>query len=212
MNLETKPDTKERRTTGVQRQGRAARVLNAILDASCEELSETGYAALRIEDVAARAGVNKTTIYRRWPTKVELVTDAIKSHLQEQSTASLPDTGSLREDLLVYFQTMLASLEQPLYRGILLALNSHLDPTLDELGRELRTKNRRIRAGLVERGIERGELPRKVDAELVANLISSPILLSALHHGEPVTASYIESIVDTVLAGTAANAFRANLN
>ena len=212
MEPEAKADNLERRTTGIQRRGRAARVVNAVMQAAVEELAEVGYAALRIEDVANRAGVNKTTVYRRWPAKIDLVCDAIQSHMQERAAEPFPDTGSLRGDLIAYFEGLVASMKQPLYRGILLALNSHMDPTLDALGRELRAKNRQFRAGLVQRGIERGELPSSVDAELVANLVSSPILLRVLHHGEPVTADFIEAVVDTVLAGTAANAYRASLN
>lgn len=212
MELETNTDNQDRRTTGVQRRGRAARVVNAILKATGEELAETGYAALRIEDIAKRAGVNKTTVYRRWPTKVELVAEAIRIHMQERTAESFPDTGSLRGDLLAYFRNVLKSMKQPLYRSILLALNTHQDPTLDDLGRQLRARNRKFRSDLIQRGIERGELPRTVDAELVADLVSSPILLRVLHHGETVTASYIESLIDTVLAGAAANAFRVGLN
>ena len=212
MELETSTVNQERRTTGMQRHGRAARVVNAVLKATGEELAAMGYASLRIDDVAKRAGVNKTTVYRRWPTKIELVSDAIQFHLQEQDAAPFPETGSLRGDLLAYFEHLLESMQHPLYRGILLALNSHLDPTLDVLGKKMRAKNRQFRASLIQRGIERGELPRTVDAELVADLVSSPILLSVLHHGETVTSSYIESVVDTVLTGTAANAFRAEIN
>lgn len=208
MELETNTGKQERRTTGMQRRGRAARVVSAVLKATGEELAAVGYAALRIEDVAKRAGVNKTTVYRRWPTKIELVSDAIQFHLQEQEAVLVPDTGSLRADLLAYFEHLLELMQRPLYRGILLALNSHLDPTLDVLGKKLRKKNRQFRASLIQRGIERGELPRTVNTKLVADLVSSPILLSVLHHGESVSSSYLESIVDTVLAGTAANAFR----
>ncbi len=212
MEVEATTDNPERRTTGVQRRGRAARVVSAILAATDQELAEVGYAALRIEDIAKRAGVNKTTVYRRWPSKVELVCEAIKNHMQERAADSFPDTGTLRSDLLAYFRNVLKSMKHPLYRSILLTLNSHLDPALDDLGRQLRAKNRKFRSDLVQRGIERGELPRTVDAALVADLVSSPILLRVLHHGETVTTSYIESLVDTVLAGTAANAFRAGIN
>jgi AcrR family transcriptional regulator len=208
LELEADSDTQDRRTTGVQRRGRAARVVNAVLQAAAQELADVGYTAFRVEDVARRAGVNKTTVYRRWPTKIDLVTDTIHSHMYERSAEPFPDTGSLRGDLLAYFKTLLESMQHPLYRGILLTLNGHIDPALDVLAGKLRGENRQFRTRLVQRGIERGELPRTVDAELVADLVSSPILLSVLHHGETVTPSYIESVVDTVLTGTAANAFR----
>ena len=77
MALEPKPNT--RRTEGVRVKGRAARVVSDVLIATAEELTRVGYAAFRVEDVAARSGVNKTTIYRRWPTKPELVTAAVRT-------------------------------------------------------------------------------------------------------------------------------------
>lgn len=208
MELEASKDNRERRTTGAQQRGRAARVVNAVLKAAAEELADVGYTALRVDDVARRAGVNKTTVYRRWPTKTDLVYDTIHSHMSERSAESFPDTGTLRGDLLAYFETLLKSMQRPLYRGILLTLNSHVDPALDVLAKKLRGENRQFRTGLVQRGIERGELPRTVDAELVADLVSSPILLSVLHHGEAVSSSYIQAVIDTVLTGTAANAYR----
>ena len=60
-----------RRTVGARTGGRSERVVRDVLRAAIEELSTNGYSALRVEDVAARAGVNKTTVYRRWPTKAD---------------------------------------------------------------------------------------------------------------------------------------------
>ena len=70
---QTPTERSTRRTEGIRSRGRSARVVQEVLTATAEELGRSGYAALRIEDVAERAGVNKTTIYRRWPTKAALV-------------------------------------------------------------------------------------------------------------------------------------------
>src|SRR4051812_35901624 len=86
-----------RRTENVRVQGRSARVVEAILQAVGEELGRVGYADLRIEDVATLSGVNKTTIYRRWPQKSELVTAAVE---RLTPVPEVYDTGSLRSDLL----------------------------------------------------------------------------------------------------------------
>ena len=72
-------------------------VVQCVLKSTLEELAAVGYGALRIEDVATRAGVNKTTIYRRWPTKQELVACALRSVTTEWRLE--PSTGSLREDM-----------------------------------------------------------------------------------------------------------------
>jgi AcrR family transcriptional regulator len=84
----------KRRRKLAPRLERGEPVVRRVLQAALEELSTHGYAALRMEDVATRAGVNKTTIYRRWPTKEELVRNLLVS-LAEKSRAELRDTGSL---------------------------------------------------------------------------------------------------------------------
>ena len=81
--------------------GRSARVVDDVLNATLAELVRSGYGALRVEDVAHAAGVNKTTVYRRWATKMALVTDALK--LERMRTRVDPDTGSLKGSYL-YFE------------------------------------------------------------------------------------------------------------
>src|SRR5436309_15957251 len=77
--------------------GRSARIRQAVLDAAFAELGEKGYGGLSIEAVAQRSGVAKTTVYRRWPTRDELVADALDS--RSDRNEPLPDTGPLRGDL-----------------------------------------------------------------------------------------------------------------
>ncbi|MBW2942717.1 TetR/AcrR family transcriptional regulator [Zhongshania aquimaris] len=203
----TTPDTqtapKDRRTSGIQKQGRAAKVVNDVLRSTCEELNNVGYAALRVEDVAEKAGVNKTTIYRRWPTKNELVIDAIRnSYIAEHE---FPDSGVLREDLIQYLRIMIRRTKNPMARGAMIALNNSTDPGMKPLADELLGRARRYRTLMVQRGIDRGELPEHTDAELISDLFSAPILRRLLTLGEPVKLSYIDAVVDTVLAGAKAN-------
>src|SRR5260221_147731 len=97
--------------------GRSARVVSEVLSATLEVFAEQGYAGLSIEAVALRAGVNKTTVYRRWPTKVELVGDALFSLRDEDPEP--PDTGSLPEDLLVVLPHWAAQMLTPRRRAIM---------------------------------------------------------------------------------------------
>src|SRR5688572_9801014 len=86
------------RRVGEQRPGgRSARVRAAELAATAEALAEDGYDALSIEAVGARAGVHKTTVYRRWPTKADLVADAARARSEQH--VPIPDTGGLAGDL-----------------------------------------------------------------------------------------------------------------
>lgn len=189
----------DRRTNGIQKSGRAARVVNSVLKATAEELNDTGYAALRVEDVAERAGVNKTTIYRRWPTKNELVIDALRNSYEEQFI--LPDTGSLRADMLAYIGHLMQRIKNPISKGAMVTLHNCTDPAIKPIADELLGKARDVRMTIIQRGIARGELPETVDPQVVSDLFSAPILRRSLTFNEKVKASYIEAVIDTVIAG-----------
>src|SRR5947209_14535587 len=85
--------------TQVRRRGAALE--EALLDAAWAELIETGYAGFTIEAVAERAQTSRAVIYRRWPQRWDLITAAVR-HYQELNPVRTPDTGSLRDDLIVY--------------------------------------------------------------------------------------------------------------
>lgn len=189
----------DRRTTGVQKSGRATRVVSSILKATGEELDAVGYAALRVEDVAERAGVNKTTIYRRWPTKPELVIEAIRNSYEAQYF--IPDTGDLREDMLAYINHLIKRVKDPIPRGAAVTLHNCTDPAIKPIADELLIRARELRISIVQRGIDRGELPKDADAEVISDLFSAPILRRLFTFGEKLKPSYIEAVIDTVIAG-----------
>jgi AcrR family transcriptional regulator len=188
-----------RRTGQVRVRGRAEQVVERVVAATAHELGRVGYAALRIDDVAVRAGVNKTTIYRRWPTKAELVTATLQGRLRGRPAI---DTGSVRGDLRA---SLLAVVDlSPADQGLLRVVQlERTDPHVDALARRLRAEIHRARVAMVERGIARGELPRGVDADLVVDMISAPVQ-RALLFNEPVTARQIDRVLDLALAGAAA--------
>jgi AcrR family transcriptional regulator len=196
---------RRRRTEGVRRGGRSARVVEAVLRATVEELGTVGYTALRVEDVAARSRVNKTSIYRRWPSKVELVAAALQNHARSFES---PNTGRLRDDLLEVGRHMAAKMETPLGRGLARMLQMERgQPELDAVIRELRAEHICARAAIVERAIARGELPASTDPALVAEMVGAPISSRLLHSGVPVDDRFIEAVVDMVLAGARSGAF-----
>jgi AcrR family transcriptional regulator len=190
----------------VRVRGRAADVVARVMSATAHELGRVGYAALRIEDVATRSGVNKTTIYRRWPTKTELVVDAIAQHAEEalgQRAASAFDTGTLRGDLRA---SLLFSFDLgPAELGMLRVVQTERGvPEIAAITRRVRDHVRRMRVAIVKRAIARGELPKGVDAQLVVDLVSAPVQ-SALLFDERPKASYIDRVIEVVLAGAIAN-------
>jgi AcrR family transcriptional regulator len=195
-----------RRTEGVRCGGRSARVVDAVLLATVEELGTVGYSALRVEDVASRSGVNKTSIYRRWPTKVDLVAAALANHSR---AVEIPDTGSFRGDLLEVGRMMVRKVGTPLGRGLIrMSQMERGHPELDSVIRQVRAQHICARGIIVERAIARGEVPADTDPLMVSELVSAPISSRLLHHGVDVDERFIERVVDTVIAGARAGAFR----
>jgi AcrR family transcriptional regulator len=151
-------------------------VIKDVFDATREELARVGFRALRIEDVAARANVNKTTIYRRWPNKSDLVQDALRSMFEDKSFA--PNTGSLRGDLLMVAGAMLDFLRSA--NGQALVRMMMAEGTEDDLRRivdTLRSEKEGVGELIIERAKARGEVRGDVKTEL---LLST--LVGGLHH------------------------------
>src|SRR5215475_7470334 len=108
-------DQTQRRTLGIRGGGRSRRVVDTILRATAEKLGETGYAGLRIEEIAAASGVNKTTIYRRWAKKSDLALAALRHLWRDEAT---PDTGSIRGDFLELMRRSIQLCCTPLGTGL----------------------------------------------------------------------------------------------
>jgi len=191
-----------RRTGSARTGGRAESVVDRVIAATLAELSRVGYEAMRVEDVAALSGVNKTTIYRRWTTKVELLTSAISA----AGRRGLPpiDTGTLRGDLRA---SLLAVFDlTPFEQGVLRVVQVERSlEVVDAFAQRMREEIREMRLGMVRRGIARGELPAGVDAALVVQLISAPVQLALLFN-EGMDAAMVDRVLDVVLAGAAADA------
>lgn len=191
-----------RRTGDIRVQGRAARIVNDVLRTTAEELTRVGYVALRVEDVALRSSVNKTTIYRRWPTKPELVAAALRYAVRRPDP---PDTGSLRGDLLEAIASSVRIATSPIASGLwqmMQAERSH--PEVERIASAMRNELRAQRASLVARAVTRGELPASTDPLFVADLASAPVFSRLLTFREPVDDSFIAKVVDVVLAGARA--------
>ncbi len=187
--------------------GRSARVVAEVLSATLTEFAEQGYAGLSFEAVAARAGVNKTTIYRRWPSKVELVGAALVSLRDDDPPP--PDTGSLREDLLQVLRHWTAQLVTPRRRAIMQSLLlANTDPDLQAIVQRMRVERPAIPDVVFERALQRGELPRGTDVQLLRG-----VLLGTLHSRitlkrQTLERQYLPALVDLVVAGARAGGAR----
>ncbi|MER6118352.1 TetR/AcrR family transcriptional regulator [Streptomyces sp. NPDC001743] len=192
---------------------RSAAADEAILEATRASLVDLGWSKLTMGDVATRAGVAKTTLYRRWAGKNELVVDAVAVLFDE---LELPDLGSLSADVQAMVLQFAALLERPETQTALMAVVA--ESTRDEA---LRTRirdsivNRQKRLVLQgrQRAQERGELPVEPDegtaaltADLVFDVIAGAVVHRALVSAEPVDAEWARRFTLLLLAGLGAAA------
>src|ERR1700687_2350083 len=113
--METSPQGPQRRRSP----GRGPRLRAAVLAATLEELTAGGFTALTIDNVARRAGVHKTSLYRNWKDRASLVAEALSENVA--GGVPIPDTGSIETDLREYARSLIGWLTSPLGRAVLAA-------------------------------------------------------------------------------------------
>jgi len=180
--------------------GRSARVREAVLAATLEELVDEGYAGLHLESIARRAGVHKTTVYRRWGDRERLLEDALLAYADRR--VPIPDTGSLRGDLTALAHTVVANVTSPQTEAILRALVAAGDrePALAEIARRYWERRFSLAGEVARRAVARGELSPDVDPSFVVEALVAPIYLRVLLTFEPLDEAFVDWVVDTVLA------------
>lgn len=188
-------DLRRRRPAGRPRSEEAHR---AILDATLEILAEKGYQGLSMEGVAARAGVGKATVYRRWPSKVPLVLDAAMASVE---SVRPPDTGSVRQDIRLLLGAVLQVLTETLAGRVLpwLVAERLDDPELRQALETFWAARRNLMFQILDRAVDRGELPANLDREIVADLLYGPIHYRFLVSGGPLSQAFVDRLVDQVL-------------
>ena len=178
----------------------------AVLEAVIELLGEVGYEAMTMDAVAARAHASKTTIYRRWPGKPELVRAAVDSRITGRLLAA-PDTGTLRGDLLSVMRAMRSHLT-PQFMAMMSGL-VHAMRADTELARRLRSllDHDTVAEEVIRRAVARGELPAGAAlpmAGLIHEVIEAQVLrqmMNAVALDEAFACHVIDDIVLPLLAG-----------
>ncbi len=174
----------------------------AILRATVDLLADEGYGGVTMEGVAARAGVGKATVYRRWPCKSALVVDAVDAC--RESASQPPDTGSVREDLLAFVRGFMHHLRTSDAGRVMPALVAELarSPELASAFREGFVQPRRAKVlEAVRRGVERGEVRDGVDAELVADGVVALLMHRFLVTGMEIDDELPERVADLLCRG-----------
>lgn len=180
---------------------RGERVVRAVLEATIDELSQVGYTALSVERVAERAGVNKTTIYRRYPTKLDLVDGALRCMRNQSIT--IPDRGNLRDDLIEMLQIAAhfvgSARGKIIFRTLIGERASN--PELIQLADRMRHDDQKPPIVVFQRAIARGELPPETDLELLLRMVFGPVLHRVLLEDCTIELAESERMVDMLLGG-----------
>lgn len=170
-------------------------VIAKVLDAAIQEIALVGYEGLTLERVAARAGVNRTTIYRRWPTKVELAR-ATMDRLSNTITFDW-DTGSMRGDLAELIARAAQTIFAPGSLGLLRMILGVADvPELKDLALCLQNEKRSKIMEMVDRWGRRGEIRPDLDREIFLDSVMGVLFRRIVFLHEDFTAELADRIVD----------------
>jgi AcrR family transcriptional regulator len=190
-------------TDGAVHKGRprSDRANRAILEAAREQLIKEGYSGLRLEHVAAHAGVGKATIYRRWHSKEQLA-QALLADLAAPHIAIEP-TGDTREEMLAAVMNPMLAVTESDFGPVIRALLSQIaaNPALGDPFRATVVQARRDEIGrMIARGIERGDLCPDADVEVATELLVGPVYFRLMFGGD-LNRAFAERVVDNVMRG-----------
>jgi AcrR family transcriptional regulator len=191
-------------TTARGRHGRprSEKAQSAILAATIEVLLERGLHTMSMDDVAARAGVSKATIYRWWPSKELLALDALATAWATPKPVAERDTGSLRGDLLARFRPWLRQLNERPYGRVIAGLvaEAQTDASFATAYRERFVRPRRdATRPLLQRAIDRGEIAAETNIEVTLDLLYGPVYHRLLHGHAPLSDRFVQHVIDAVI-------------
>jgi AcrR family transcriptional regulator len=171
----------------------------AIFAAAAELISERGYDGFSMAAVADRAGVAKTTVYRRWASRPHLVLETLLSVMR----VSIFDSGDLRADLCAFAKTLAAGMRAPGSRRLVaeLTLATAQRPELADAFTRLYAERRADAMAILHRAQAAGELRPGVDPDLVIDQLSGALHYRMLLRGDGPSDTYAERLVDAILEG-----------
>ena len=172
---------------------------DAIVDATTRLVGNHGVAGLSVDAIAAAAGCSKTTIYRRWASKDELIIDALR---WGDVPITVPDTGSLRSDLEHYYDILLRRLS----KGRIDVLphlvqsgmaNEAVRASLDQFNTQREMPLRQV----LQRGIARGELSPEIDCDTIVDALVGPLRYRNHFSGRKLDRAFVTGILDVIFSG-----------
>jgi AcrR family transcriptional regulator len=187
--------------------GRTARTRAAVLDATLSELAERGWDQASVETIASRAGVHKTTVYRRWGSKDRLVAEALEAAAERR--IQVPDSGDVDQDLRALARAVLAILTSRDGAATVRALGAGAQSS-PEVGRVVRRfwATRLAHVGpIVDRAVSRGQLPHGTDPDELLRYLAAPLFHRLLVSAEPLTRATADQAAAAALAAARAGIF-----
>lgn len=174
---------------------------NTILSTAYEMLIELGFKTVTVDGIAEKAGVSKATIYKWWPNKAAVVLDGFF-----EATANLlpiPDTGDVKEDLLIQVNNLTSFFLSSKGKGIteLIAEGQFDQNIAEEFRKRYIMPRRQITRSILERGINKGQLKKDVDVDLLIDLLYAPTFYRILVSGESINKEYIEKVLEHTMKG-----------
>jgi AcrR family transcriptional regulator len=183
---------------------RSEQAEQAIIDAALELFGERGVEGVCVEAVAARAGVGKATIYRRWPSKEELLMAALGSM---KAPMSDPDTGNVRDDLIQLLDVLIGDMADRRFTRQFAMLHGEGQAYPRILARYTETvtePRRQVIRTVLRRGMSRGELRTDLDVDVAMLALTGAVMARGKHDPTPVSPGFAARVVDELLRGFAA--------
>jgi AcrR family transcriptional regulator len=172
-----------------------------VLAAAVDLLREVGYGALTIEGVAARSGVAKSTIYRHWSSKAQVVADAFGwAHGLDPQQA--PPPGPVRDRVVAILRDTIGDMAASDRLACMMPAlidAAERDDEIAELARRVAEEKNAVLRGVLDEAVASGELQPQVDTTMLADALVGPILVCRLFHRPPVTAGDVPALVDQIL-------------
>ena len=177
---------------------RVRRSKESVLQSTFQLLMETGLGGVSVDEVSKRSGVAKTTIYRHWPSRTELLLDACS---KMGAKFEIPDTGSLKGDLTALVFTMTARLRQKNFSSVLPSIidAAERDENVAALHASIHSQQIAPLYAVIERARQKGELPRSTKAAELAAAVVGPLFYRRWFSREPLDDSFVKAVVDRAI-------------
>lgn len=190
MKLENSPGQSDARKIDK----RVVRSREIVLKVTSDLLFERGMAGASVDEVSRRSGVAKTTIYRHWPTRADLLRDASRTISTPQD---VPDTGKLKTDLVALLTDLAAVLTTARWPRVLPSIidAGERDPTIADMYASRQIWHSGPYETVIRRAVERGELPEDTNASVLTASLVGPLFYRRWFSREPLTDAFVKATI-----------------